>query len=127
MFDNLKNLAGLAGMMKDLPRMKARFEEVKKQLESKTVSAESGGGAVRVTATGSLRVVSIEVEAALLNGLVNLEQDEDRKLASDLITAAVNAALAKARELAERELGAAASELGIPLPAGGLGGMLGST
>ena len=125
MFDNLKNLAGLAGMMKDLPRMKARFEEVKRELESKAVTAESGGGAVRATATGSLRIVSIEVEPALLKGLVDLEQEEDRAMASDLITAAVNAALTKARELAERELAAAANELGIPLPAGGLGGMLG--
>ena len=125
MFGNLKNLAGLAGVMKDLPRIKARFEEIKRELETKTVTAESGGGAVRATASGSLRLVSIDIEPALLRGLVEMDDPEDRKLASDLITAAVNAAMTKARELAERELGNAANELGIPLPAGGLGGLLG--
>jgi hypothetical protein len=124
MFDNLKGLAGLAGMMKDLPRIKARFEEIRKQLDAQTVTAEAGGGAVRATATGSLRVVNIEVEPALLSGLVDIEQEDDRQLASELIVAAVNASLTKARELAERTLGEAADDLGIPLPAGGLGGML---
>jgi len=124
MFDNLKGLAGLAGIMKDMPRIKARFEEVKGDLDRKTVTAESGGGAVRATATGSLRIVSVEVEPALLEGLVDVTQEEDQLLASGLIVAAVNAALTKARELAERELGEAASELGIPMPTGGIGGML---
>lgn len=124
MFDSLKNMAGLAGMMKDLPKIKARFEEVRQQLDTMTVTAESGGGAVRATATGSLRITGIEIEPALLSGLVDVNNPQDSELASDLIAAAVNAALTKARELAERTLGEAAGDLGIPLPSGGLGGML---
>ncbi len=124
MFGNLKNLAGLAGMMKDLPRIKERFEEVKRQLETKTVTAEAGGGAVRATATGSLKLVSIDIEPALFSGLVDVNSEGDRQLATELITAAVNAAMAKARDLAANELGAAAEELGIPFPTGSLGGLL---
>ena len=37
---------------------------------------------------------------------------------------AVNAALQKARELAEREMAAAAGEMGLPLPPGGLSGLI---
>ena len=47
MFGSLKDLAGLAGMMKDLPRMQARLAEVKEHLADLKVSAEGGGGAVR--------------------------------------------------------------------------------
>ncbi|MHC5023433.1 MAG: YbaB/EbfC family nucleoid-associated protein [Planctomycetota bacterium] len=124
MFESLKGMAGLAGLMKDLPRIKAKFEEVKAQLGQTTVDAETGGGAVRATANGLLQIVSIHVDQALLAGLVDPANPDDRPIAEDLITGAVNAALAKARELAEREMAAAASELGLPLPPGGLGGLI---
>ncbi|MHC4304028.1 MAG: YbaB/EbfC family nucleoid-associated protein [Planctomycetota bacterium] len=124
MFENLKGMAGLAGILKDLPRLKQKLEEVKKQLGDMTVAAETGGGAVRVTANGLLRVVSVELDAALIAGLVDPAHEQDRAIAEDLITGAVNSALQKARELAEREMASAAGEMGLPLPPGGLGGLI---
>jgi DNA-binding protein YbaB len=124
MFENLKGMAGLAGIMKDLPRIKQKLEEVKQQLGELTVEAETGGGAVRVTANGLLRVVSIKLDAPLIAGLVDPANEEDRAVAEDLIAGAVNSALQKARELAEREMASAAGELGLPLPPGGLGGLI---
>ncbi len=124
MFENLKGIAGLAGMMKDLPRLKAKLDEVKQRLGDTTVDAETGGGAVRVTANGLLRVVSIELDAALMAGLVDPAHEQDRAIAEELITGAVNTALQKARELAEREMASAAGDLGLPLPPGGLGGLI---
>ena len=124
MFDRLKGMAGLAGIMKDLPRIKAKFEEVKERLAQMTASAETGGGAVRVTVNGQMRVVSIEVDQALLAGLIDARHAEDRALASDLIAGAVNAAMERAKELAAKEMSGAAEELGLPIPPGGLAGML---
>jgi DNA-binding YbaB/EbfC family protein len=124
MFENLKGMAGLAGIMKDLPRLKQKLEEVKQQLGAMTVEAETGGGAVRVTANGLLRVVSVQLDAALISGLVDPANEQDRAIAEDLITGAVNSALQKARELAEREMASAAGEMGLPLPPGGLGGLI---
>ncbi len=124
MFENLKGMAGLAGLMKDLPRIKAKMDEVKQRLADVTVSAETGGGAVRATANGLLRVVSINVDQALLVGLVDVTNPDDRAVAEELIAGAVNAALAKARELAERELAEAAGQMGLPLPPGGLSGLI---
>jgi len=125
MFDNLKAMAGLAGLVKDLPRIKEKIEAVKAGLGDKTVTGETGGGAVRVTANGLLRVVAVEVDQVLVAGLVDSSSAEDKSMAEDLIAGAVNAALTKAREMAEQEMAAVAGELGIPLPPGGLGGMLG--
>ncbi|MHC4219876.1 MAG: YbaB/EbfC family nucleoid-associated protein [Planctomycetota bacterium] len=124
MFDNLKGLAGLAGIMKDLPKIKQKLEEVKQQLGEMTVDAETGGGAVRATVNGLLRVVSIDLDPALISGLVDPAHDQDRAIAEDLIVGAVNLALQKARELAEREMAAAAGDLGLPLPPGGLSGLI---
>ncbi|MHC4992535.1 MAG: YbaB/EbfC family nucleoid-associated protein [Planctomycetota bacterium] len=124
MFDNLKSMAGLAGLMKDMPRIKARFEEVKLRLDSRTVEVQTGGGAVRVTANGLLRITAIEIDHAMFTGLVDTSDPEDRVMAQDLISGAVNSALERARQMAEQEFADAASELGIPLPPGGLGGLI---
>ncbi len=96
MLNNLKSMAGLAGLLKDLPKIKARIAQLKERLAERTVTAEAGEGAVRVTATGLLRVASIDVDNALQ----------------------------AAREMAEREAAAVADELGLPLPSGGLGGLI---
>ena len=125
MFEGLKGMAGMAGLMRDLPKIKARMEEVKGSLARLTVEAETGGGAVRAKATGDLRIASIQVDQSLMAGLVNVNDESDRALAEDLIVGAVNAALQKARERAEEELANAAREMNLPLPAGGLGGLLG--
>lgn len=125
MFENLKGMASLAGLMKDLPRLKAKMEQVKERLGGQTVQAETGGGAVRVTANGLLRVVSVEIDPALLSGLVDASNPEDKAVAEDLVTGAVNAALGSAREMAEREMASAAGELGIPLPPDILKGLTG--
>ncbi|MCH8343008.1 MAG: YbaB/EbfC family nucleoid-associated protein [Planctomycetes bacterium] len=124
MFENLKGMAGLAGLMKDLPKLKAKMDEIKMRLGEMTVSAETGGGAVKVTANGLLRVVSINLDQSLIIGLVDPRNPDDRVVAEDLIVGAVNAALGKARELAEREMAAAAGEIGLPLPPGGLSGLI---
>ena len=124
MFDNLKGMAGLAGLLKDLPKIKAKLDEVKQGLAEKTVTSETGGGAVRVTANGLMRIVSIDVDAALMGGLADPANPQDKAIAEDLISGAVNAALTKARELAEQEMAVAAGELGLPLPPGGLGGLI---
>lgn len=124
MFENLKGMAGLAGLMKDLPKIKAKMDEIKMRLGEMTVSAETGGGAVQVTANGLLRVVSINLDQSLIIGLVDPRNPDDRIVAEDLIVGAVNAALQKARELAEREMVGAAGEMGLPLPPGGLSGLI---
>jgi nucleoid-associated protein EbfC len=125
MFDSLKGMAGLAGLMKDLPKIKARMEKVREELSRLTVDAETGGGAVRVKANGQLKVVSVRVDQAMMSALVDASNPDDRAMAEDLICGAVNAALEKARQTAERELGEAARELNLPIPPGGLGGLLG--
>ncbi len=124
MFDALRNLTGMAGLMKDLPRIKARLEDVRSKLGDLRVSADTGGGVVRATATGKLRVVSIEVDPALMAALADPSNADDRALAQELIVGAVNAALEKAQQRAAEELARAAQELGLPLPPGGLGELL---
>jgi DNA-binding YbaB/EbfC family protein len=128
MFESLKGMAGLAGVMKDLPRIKAKLAEVKDRLRDMTVEGEAGGGAVRVTATGELTIRSVRINPSLLAGLVEASAAQDRTLAENLISQAANSALEKAREMIRQEMTRAARELDLPIPPGafseGLGGLL---
>ena len=124
MFDSFKGMASMAGLMKDLPRLKAKMEEVKTQLKGITVEAETGGGAVHATANAQMELVSLKIDQAMLGGLVDASDPADRVMAEDLIVGAVNAALAKAREAAQETISAAGAELGFPIPPGGLSGLM---
>jgi hypothetical protein len=125
MFEGVKGLAGLAGIMKDLPRIKEKMEQVKAQLGELQVEAETGGGAVRAVASGHMRLVSLEVEPALLSSLVDVTAEEDQVMARELIVGAVNAAFTKAQEAAHQHIAEAAEDAGLPVPPDAFRGLLG--
>ena len=125
MFDSLKGMAGMAGMLRDLPRIKARMAQVKSELERVSVESQTGGGAVRVTANGQMRITSIRIDPALMASMADSSKPDDRGIAEDLIAGAVNGALEKAKAAAADKFGDAARELNLPIPPGGLEGFLG--
>ena len=113
--------------MKNAGQMREQFAAMQAELAEHRISAETGGGAVRVTVSGAMRVVSIEVDSAMLGTLVDVENEEDRMLAQELITGAVNAALEKAQQHVSEEMGKRAQEMGLPIPPGmDLGELMGS-
>jgi DNA-binding YbaB/EbfC family protein len=92
-------------MLKQAQQLQAKMEQVQKELETETVEASSGGGAVTVVMTGHqvLRSVKIQPEAA-----------GDVEMLQDLVLAAMNEALRKSQELAQQRLGTIATGLKIP-------------
>ncbi|MHC4994031.1 MAG: YbaB/EbfC family nucleoid-associated protein [Planctomycetota bacterium] len=114
MFDNLKNLGSI---MKQAGEFKERAEQMKQELERKTVEGESGGGAVRVTLNGKGRCLRIELDEPLLMGIAG----DDRAMVEELIAAAYNAGIDKVQELVAEEMNKAAGGIDIP----GLQNMLG--
>ncbi|HMN96670.1 MAG TPA: YbaB/EbfC family nucleoid-associated protein [Phycisphaerales bacterium] len=122
MFDSMKQAAKLAAALKDLPKIKARMEEVRLELAARTVSGESGGGVVVAVADGRLRVVSIEVQPALRAGLASGER-QTHEDATALLVEAVNDALSKAQRMIAEHAHAAAQEMNLPLPEGLIEGL----
>ena len=123
MFDALKGMAGLGSLMKDLPRLKEKLEKAKAELAEMTVEAEVGGGAVVAVADGSMRIREIRIDPTMMTALVADGDEQDRSMAQDLVTSAVNAALSRAQDMIAKHLQEAAAELGIPLPPGGIPGL----
>ena len=76
-------------MMKMMGQIKKTQELVKKaQEELKNISetSESGAGLVKATVNGKKEVISIEINDSIIN-------KKDKKIAQDLIVAAINKAL----------------------------------
>ena len=114
MMEQFKMMGALAGLMKNQQKLREIGEEVKRKLAELRVTAETGGGAVRATASGSMRIISVELEPSLFSGLVGSGGEDDRMLAEDLIAGAVNAALEKAQLAAQEEVSSAMGGLGLP-------------
>ena len=114
MFGGLKDLAGLAGMMKDLPKMQARLAEVRNHLADIKVTASDPEGQVHVRVNGTLEVESIQLSPSLLSTV------EGSEALQELIKATINEALTQARTEAQEKIAGVAQEMGMPLPPGGL-------
>lgn len=100
----------LQRMMKEAQKMAVEVQKAQAELAEVTVEGSAGGGAVKATASGDLRVLSVTLDPELLTDT----DPDDIEMIGDTVTAAVNDALDKARALQEQRLG--------PL-AGGLSGM----
>lgn len=126
MFDSMKNLGALAGLMKNQDKLKAAGERVRTKMEATRVTGEAGAGAARAVVTGTLRVVSVELAPALVVGMA--ADAKTHELASSLIAEAVNNALAQAQMKMKEAIDVEAKDLGLEglIPSGGLGGLLGN-
>lgn len=111
MFDNLKNMASALGQAKEL---KAKMEQIQEELSQKLVEADAGAGAVRVVANGKLEIVSIRLEPTLIVTLAGAGAEGDQQMIEDLMAAATNAALNKARQLVAQEMSVLSGGLNIP-------------
>mgnify|MGYP000405353096 CR=1 FL=1 len=100
MFDNLKAMGALAGLMKNKEKLKEAGDRVRSKMEATKVIGEAGAGAARAVVSGTMRVLEVELAPGLVMGMA--ADDKTRALAGTLITDAVNQALGRA-QLAMKE------------------------
>jgi DNA-binding YbaB/EbfC family protein len=92
-------------MLKQVQQMQDKMNKVQAELDTETVEASVGGGAVRVVATGAQKVVSMTIDP---------EAASDIDMLQDLVVTAVNEAIEKSKQLAASKMQAVASGLGLP-------------
>jgi len=102
-----KGIGDLASLLKQAHQMQSKIGDLKEQLAQVRVEGQSGGGMVRVEATGQQKILAIHVDPSLLS-------DNDREIIEDLLVAATNQALDKARQAAADQMGDLAGEMNIP-------------
>jgi len=112
MFDQLKTLGAVAALLKDKDRLKEAGERIQRKLELMSITGAAGGGAVRVTIDGKLRVKSVHLDPAFASGLA--AGDQSRVMGEALIAEAISDALGRAQEMIRAEAEREARELGLP-------------
>jgi DNA-binding YbaB/EbfC family protein len=103
----LGNLGQFAKLMGQLPRLKEEADRMQQRLDQIVVEGDAGAGMVKVRMSGRMVVLSctISPEALALN---------DREMLEDLIKAATNQALEKARQALGEETSKLMGGMGLP-------------
>ena len=94
-------------MLKQLQQMQAKMAKIQEDLGNQTVTGTAGGGMVEVVASGHQKVLSVTLKPEVVD-------PADVEMLQDLVLAAVNDAMDKARELASKEMGAVTAGIGLP-------------
>jgi len=98
---------GFGNLLKEAQRLQQQMMELQEQVAQKTVEASAGGGMVTVRANGRQELTAIKIDPEVVN-------PEDVQMLEDLVLAACNEALRKARELVQQELGKLTGGLKLP-------------
>jgi DNA-binding YbaB/EbfC family protein len=104
----MKNpLGNMANLMKQAQAMQAQMAKLQEEAATKTVTGTAGGGMVSVTANGGMEIVSVVINPeAAKSGDVDMLQD--------LVLAASNDALKKARQMMADEMKSVTGGMNIP-------------
>ncbi len=104
------NMADLFGKMNEFQQ---KMQEAKENLGQMEITAEAGGGMVKVTANGNRQIVSIKLEKDIVD-------PEDTDMLEDLIIAGVNKALVEAERAGAEKMQEVTKNM---IPGGGIPGM----
>lgn len=102
-----KGLSNLGVLMRQAQEMGGRFQQLQERLKLQRVTGQSGGGMAMVEANGLGQVMRVTIEPQLV------EQNE-REMIEDLVAAATNDALARAKQVYMESMKELAGGMDIP-------------
>lgn len=97
---------GIGNLMKQAQRMQAELQKTQERLAVEEVTAEAGGGLVKVTMNGRHEVRRIEIDPSLMG--------DDKEMLEDLVAAAVNAAVGKVAARQSEQLSSLTAGMQLP-------------
>ncbi len=107
MFNGLGNLANLGSLLRQAQQMGGRLQQIGEELKSRRVEGTAGGGMVTVEANGAGEVLNCRIDPSLV-------ASGDRELIEDLLPAAVNQAISKAKQMHAEAMKSMAEGLDLP-------------
>lgn len=87
-----KQLASLGALLKQASSLAGRMKEMHEQLRGERAVGSAGGGMVEVEVNGLSEVIRCRIDPQLV-------EQNDREMIEELVTAAANQAIAKAKKL----------------------------
>jgi hypothetical protein len=103
----MKNIPNMGNLLKQAQQFQSKMAKLQEELAERTVEASSGGGMVTVVANGRQEVLSITIDPEVVDR-------DDIEMLQDLILAAVNDALARAKSMVNDEMGKLTQGLNLP-------------
>lgn len=88
---------GMGKYGKTFQDMQQKLQKLDVELKERVVEAAAGGGMVKVKVNGGEEIVDIKIEKDVIN-------PDDKGMLEDLVLAAVNEGIKKAKKLREAEL-----------------------
>lgn len=88
---------GMGDIMQQAQKLQEEMQRIQDGLKDKIVTAEAGGGMVKVTINGANEIRAISIEREVIN-------PDDKEMLEDLVVAAVNKAIQAAGEMAQAEM-----------------------
>lgn len=97
----------MGNLLKQAQQFQTKIAKLQEELEDRTVETSAGGGMVTVVVNGRQELVSITIEPEVINS-------DDKEMLQDLILAAINDGLSKAKEMVNEEMGKLTRGLNLP-------------
>ena len=93
--------------MKQAQEFQKNMTKIQQEIEELTVESSVGGGAVKASVSGKMEIESITISPEVI-------ESGDVEMIQDLIVAAANEGLSKAKEIASEKMGGLTGGLKIP-------------
>ncbi|MBW1700874.1 MAG: YbaB/EbfC family nucleoid-associated protein [Deltaproteobacteria bacterium] len=103
----MKGMPNMGQIMKQAQQFQAKMAKMQEEVGDRTVEASAGGGMISVVANGRQEIISVHIDPEVIN-------PDDAEMLQDLIMAAVNDALSRARDMMNEEMGKLTKGLNIP-------------
>ncbi len=97
----------MANIVKQAQAMQAQMAKLQEEAANKTVTGSAGGGMVTVTANGAMELVGVVIDPEAVKG-------GDADMLQDLVMAASNDALRKARQMMADQMKAVTGGMNMP-------------
>jgi len=97
----------LSSIMQQAKAMQEKMAKIQENLKNKSIAGSAGGGMVEVIVNGQGDVLQVKLEKAVID-------PQESQMLQDLIVAATNDALRKAKELSKQELAELTGGLNLP-------------
>ncbi|MBW1667959.1 MAG: YbaB/EbfC family nucleoid-associated protein [Deltaproteobacteria bacterium] len=103
----MKGIPNMGNILKQAQQFQSKVAKLQEELGDRTVEASAGGGMVVVVANGRQEIVSIKIDPEVVDA-------NDVDMLQDLIIAAVNDALERAKKMVNEEMGKLTQGLNLP-------------
>lgn len=106
---DMKGMPNMGNLLKQAQQFQDKVAKLQEELGDRTMEASAGGGMVTVVVNGKQEIISIKIDPEVVD-------PEELEMLQDLVIAAVNDGLSRAKEMVNQEMGKLTSGMNIPIP-----------